>query len=138
MALTQDLQISGQYQSRTFGILRTLNQVFHKLAVAHHIKLKPKRRAGVFSHILNRTNGHGRQRKRNTKFFRRTRRQDFPISVRHTRETCWRNRYRHFHILPDHFGLKTAPLHINQYLLAETDVFKIRSVFTISGFRPRA
>ena len=138
VALTQNLQIGSQYQSRTFGILRTLNQVLHKLAVAHHIKLKPKRRTGIFSYIFNRTNGHGRQRKRNTEFFCRPCCQDFTVGVRHARETGRCNRYRHFHILTDHFGLKAASFHINQYFLTETDVFKIRSIFTISGFRPRA
>ena len=61
MALPQNLQVGSQNQRRAFCRLCPLNQIFHKFAVAHYIKLKPKRRGSVFSHIFNRTNRHRRQ-----------------------------------------------------------------------------
>ena len=69
VALAEHLQIGGENQRRAFGRLRTLDEVFHKFAVAHHIKLKPKRCTGVFGHIFNRANRHGGKRKRHTEFF---------------------------------------------------------------------
>ena len=68
-ALAEHLQIGGENQRRAFGRLRTLDEVFDKFAVAHHIKLKPKRCTGVFGHIFNRANRHGGKRKRHTEFF---------------------------------------------------------------------
>ena len=37
MALAEHLQVGGEDEGGAFGILRALDQVFHKLAVAHHV-----------------------------------------------------------------------------------------------------
>ncbi len=138
MTLAEHLQIGSQNQRRAIGRLRAANQVFHKFLIAHHIKLKPERRAGIFRHVFNRANRHGRQRKRHAEFFRRTRRQNLAVGMLHAGEAGGRNRRRHAHILADHFGCQAAAFHIHQHFLAEFDVLKIGGVFTIRGFRPRA
>ena len=137
MALSQNLQVQCEHQCRAVGGLGAVNQALNKIAVAHHIQLKPKRVVvGGAGHVFNRANAHGGQGKRHPKGLGRTGGQHFTVGMLHACEARGRNGHRHGDLLAHHGGAGAAVVHIDGHALAQLDALKVAFVGAVSAFGP--
>ena len=97
MPLAEYLQIQRQHQSRTFRRPRALNRGIDEIFVFHHVKLKPEGGRGVFGHIFDGTDRHGRQGERHAEILCRAGGLYLAIRTLHARHANGGQRHRHGH-----------------------------------------
>lgn len=119
-------------------MLGTPDQRCDKLAITHHIQLKPERvGVGGLRDGFDGANAHGRQGKWHPRFLRSLGRENFAIRMHHACEACRCNRQRHAHCLPHHPGGGTALSNVHRHTLAKLQTLERCFVRTVGIFGPR-
>ena len=138
MALAHDLQIKRNYNRRTTCGTGAFKQAAHKVVVFKGIDLKPKRLGCVCGHVFDRTNRHGRQRKRHAEFLGSFRGLNLSVGGLHACQTNRGKGHWHRDVLADHLRFCGAVCHVDGDPLAQTDLVEIRRVFAERLFGPTA